>query len=156
LGKAIFALTATRRYDSEKEAYAAYEKWLPKLERALTDQLCNLAESYGKAVRDNAESTILNVTELVDDIKKATELRNVLCHGSWHTPDATGKSLPLFIKKNTKEIFETPIDIEFLCKVQRHVVGLSCAVVNSVTHMGYQFPGGAGPGKAIWHTKDDE
>lgn len=149
LGKAIFALTATRRYDSDNEAYAAYEKWLPQLERALTDQLWNLAESYGKAVRDNAESTIQNVTALVDDIKETTKYRNVLCHGSWRTPDATGRSLPLFVNKDF-EIFETPVDINFLCDVQRHVVELCCAVMDSVTHMGFQFPGSAGPGLEVW------
>jgi hypothetical protein len=155
LGKAIFAFTAIRRYDSTEEVEAAYEKWLPQLERALSDQLCNLAKSYGKAVRDNSDSTISNVDELVNDIKEATKIRNVLCHGSWRTPDATGKSLPLFINKNIEK-FETPIDVEFLRNVQRHVVELSCAVIDSVTHMGWQFPGGAGPGKAIWHTEDDE
>ncbi|MDP3425877.1 MAG: hypothetical protein Q8S17_00675, partial [Humidesulfovibrio sp.] len=111
-------------------------------------------EEYGKAVRDNADKTILNVDELVDDIKNATRLRNVLCHGSWQSPDAAGKSLPLYMNKNI-EIFETSIDIDFLRKVQCHVVGLACTVINSVTHMGWQFPGGAGPGKAIWHTEGD-
>jgi len=148
LGKAIYAFTATRRYDSEEEGYAAYKKWLPKLERALTDQLWNLAESYGKAVRDNSDSTIPNVDELVISIKEATKIRNALCHGSWRPPDATGKSLPLFVDKK-KGKFETPIDIEFLRQVQHHVTELSCVVINSVTHMGWQFPGGAGPGKAI-------
>src|SRR5665647_1735592 len=52
LGKAIFAFTATRNY-SPDEIDAAYQAWLPQLERALTDQLRNLAESYGKAARDN-------------------------------------------------------------------------------------------------------
>lgn len=149
LGKAIYAFTATRRYDSEEEAYAAYVQWLPKLELALTDTLWNLAESYGKAVRDNTDSALLNVNELVNDIKEATIIRNVLCHGSWRSPDVTGKSLPLLVSKK-KDVFETPIDIEFLSKVQRHVAELSYAVVDSVTHMGWQFPGGAGPGKEIW------
>lgn len=148
LGKAIYAFTATKKYSSDEEVKVAYEKWLPQLERALTDQLWNLAESYGKAVRNNADSTILNVDELVSDIKIASKLRNVLCHGSWRPPDVTGKSLPLFINRE-HEVFETPIDVAFLGKVQRHVAELSCAVVDSVTHMGWQFPGGAGPGKKI-------
>ena len=40
LGKAIFAFTATRNYP-ETEIDAAYQAWLPQLERALTDQLWN-------------------------------------------------------------------------------------------------------------------
>ncbi|MDD5056820.1 MAG: hypothetical protein PHQ60_03030 [Sideroxydans sp.] len=148
LGKAIFALTATRRYNSEVETEAAYREWLPKLERALTDQLWNLAESYEKAARENLDLTIENIDALVKDIKAATKIRNVLCLGSWRVPDENGKSLPLFINKQN-EIFETQIDIAFLQQVQLHVVELACTVVNTVTHMGWQFPGGAGPGKTI-------
>lgn len=149
LGKAIFAFTATKKYSSAAEIEVAYGKWLPQLERALTDQLWNLAESYGKAVRENSDSTTTNVNELVDSIKKAAVIRNVLCHGSWRSPDAAGNSLPLFVNRE-REVFETTIDVDFLSKVQRHVAGLSCSVMDSVTHMGWQFPGGAGPGKEIW------
>lgn len=148
LGKAIFAFTATRNY-SDEEIGAAYEAWLPKLEKALTDQLWNLAESYRKVVHDNPDSIISNMEELVIDIKEATKIRNVLCHGSWRKSDADGKSLPLFINKN-KEKFETLIDVEYLQQVQRHVVGLVCSVIDSVTCMGWQFPGGGGPGVVIW------
>jgi hypothetical protein len=48
LGKAIFAFTATRRYDTAEEVKTAYEAWLPQLQRALADQLWKLAEAYGK------------------------------------------------------------------------------------------------------------
>ena len=148
LGKAIFAFTATRQY-SEGEIDAAYESWLPKLERALTDQLVNLAEAYGKATRENPGTTTENVSELVEDIRGAAVIRNVLCHGSWRTPDANGASIPLFVNRQ-KEIFETPIDVAYLRQVQADVAALSCSVVDTVTHMGWQFPGGAGPGRRIW------
>lgn len=81
LGKAIFAFNATREYSSE-DIEAEFKSWLPKLERALTDQLSKLADSYGKAVRDNGKATIDNVDELVAEIKEVTVVRNVLCHGS--------------------------------------------------------------------------
>jgi hypothetical protein len=148
LGKAIFAFTATRRYSAE-DVDAAYGAWLPKLERALTDQLVNLAESYGRATRENSETTTESVSELVEDIKAAAVYRNVLCHGSWRTPDANGGSVPLFVNRKN-EIFETSIDVAFLRQIQAHVAELSCSVVDTVTHMGWQFPGGAGPGKRIW------
>lgn len=149
LGKAIFALTATRRYDSDEDLETAYKAWLPQLEQALTDQLWSLAEKYGKAVRSNPDSTISNINELEKCIKKASKIRNVLCHGSWGMPDEAGKSLPLFIDKRNIEKFETSIDIEYLRKVQRHVAELACNVIISVTDMGWQFPGSVGPGKAI-------
>lgn len=148
LGKAIFAFTATRPY-SPDELEQAYEQWIPKLEKALTDQLWNLAESFGKAVQDHPESTIENIDELVNDIKEATVYRNALCHGSWQSPDDEGKSLPLFIRKNNEK-FETPIDINLLNEIQSHALELSCLVIESVTQMGWKFPGSSGPGKTIW------
>lgn len=147
LGKAIFAFTATRNYSAE-EFDEAYQAWLPQLERALTDQLWNLAESYGKAARDNPATTTTNIDELIENIKKATVIRNVLCHGSWRTPDAKGASVPLFINRQ-KQKFDTAIDLAYLKQVQAHVAELACSVVDTVTHMGWQFPGGAGPGKPI-------
>lgn len=153
LGKAIFAFSGTRKYDAH-EIEGAYEAWLPTLEGALIDQLFYLAKSYERAVRENQDSTVANVSELVDSIKKAASIRNVLCHGSWRVPDNEGKSLPLFVnrKKEIKEIFifETEIDIPFLCQVQDEVRDLACDVIDTVTQMGWQFPGGGGPGETIW------
>lgn len=147
LGKAIFAFTATRNYSSQ-EIDLAYQAWLPQLERALTDQLWNLAESYRKAARENPATTTENLDELVGEIKKATVIRNVLCHGSWRPPNADGAAVPLFVNRQ-KQVFDTAIDITYLTQVQAHVAELACSVIDTVTHMGWQFPGGAGPGKLI-------
>lgn len=147
LGKAIFAFTATRNYKPD-EVETAYQAWLPQLERALTDQIWNLAESYGKAVRENPNATITNVDQLVEDIKNATVIRNVLCHGSWRSPNANGASVPLFVNRK-KEVFDTPIDIAYLKQVRAHVTELACSVIDTVTHVGWQFPGSSGPGKPI-------
>ena len=148
LGKAIFAFTGTRKCDAD-EIGDAYNRWLPKLERTLIDPLCGLSDSYGKAVRENQDSTIENVGELVESIKRAATIRNVLCHGSWSVSDIEGKSLPFFVNRN-KEIFGTRIDIPFLRQVQDHVRDLACDVIDTVTRMGWQFPGGVGPGETIW------
>ncbi|PTU32243.1 hypothetical protein [Stenotrophobium rhamnosiphilum] len=148
LGKAIFAFTATRQYSTE-EIDAAYQAWLPKLEKALSDQLYNLAEAYEKAVRDNSESTIKNIEDLVSDIKKTAKIRNVLCHGSWRTPNAEGKSIPHFVDRKNN-VFKTPIDIAYLKQTQAEVAALSYSVIDTVTSMGWQFPGSNGPGNPIW------
>ncbi len=147
LGKAIFAFTATRKYNPD-EIDAAYQKWIPQLERALTDQLANLADSYGKVVRDNPDTTTENIDDLVADIKKLAAIRNVLCHGSWRAPDANGASLPLFVNRQ-KQVFQTLVDVPYLEQVQENVVEVACSVIDTVTHMGWQFPGGAGTGKTI-------
>jgi len=150
LKRAIFAFTATRRYDSAEEAEAAYETWLLQLQQVLSDQLWKLAEKYGEAVRNNADSTILNVQALVDEIKVAAKIRNVLCHGAWlNIPDEEGKAVPFFVNKNNKKC-AMPIGIDYLRNVQQRITKLACIVINSVTHMGWQFPGSTGPGRQIW------
>ena len=67
--------------------------------------------------QENQDSTIKNIGEFVESIKKAATIRTVLCHTSWRVPDIEGKSLPLFVNRN-KEIFETKIDVPFLRQVQ--------------------------------------
>lgn len=84
LGKAIFAFTATKPY-SDEEVRKALAEWVPKLLKALSDQLWNLIESYGKAVREHPEATIENIDELLERLKEAAKIRNVICHGSWRT-----------------------------------------------------------------------
>ena len=80
-------------------------------------------------------------------------MRNVLCHGSWsRSPDKNSASVPLFIRKERNqdvEVFDTAIDAEFLQQTQRHTAELACEVVNTVTHMGWKFPGSVGPGEPI-------
>jgi hypothetical protein len=148
LGKAIFAFTATTQYQ-ESDIDAAYARWLPTLEKALIDPLGNLIETYGKSVRNNSAATIETLDELLRELRAASVIRNVLCHGSWETPGADGRSLPLFVNRQ-KMVWDTPIDIAFLNQTQKSVAELGCAVVSTVTHMGWQFPGSHGPGKPIF------
>lgn len=101
-------------------------------------------------MRENRKAITSDPEELIDHLRKASILRNVLCHGSWNRrPDERGRSQPLYINKNN-EIVETPIDLAYLNQVQRHTAELACAVINTVTQMGYQFPGSNGPGNPIW------
>jgi len=148
LSKAIFSFTATKPY-SENEIEMAYEKWLPKLECSLKDTLWSLTESYGKAVRENPDATIENLEDLISQLKEVSKIRNVICHGSWRAPNSDGASIPLFVN-NQMEIFLTPIDAAFLNQLQAHTKELICSIINTVTHMGWRFPGSNSPGKAIW------
>lgn len=126
----------------------ALEKWLPKLERALNAPLGNLIDAYVKAVHEHQNSTISNIDDLEKRLREASVLRNVLCHGSWQTPDSDGASVPLFVNKQNR-IFTSPVNVAYLEQTQMAVSELACAVIDTVTHMGFQFPGGAGPGKPI-------
>ncbi len=151
LGKAIFALTATVRYE-ETEVQGAFERWLPTLERALIDPLGGLIESTGRACRSHPDVTFSNIDDLLNELRRASAIRNVLCHGSWQSPDAEGRSLPLFVDRQ-KEVFCTPVDVEYLHQTQRAVVELTCHVINTVTSMGWQFPGTKGPGTVVYPGK---
>ena len=148
LAKAIFAFTATKYY-KEEESEAAYKAWLPKLERALTDPLGNLIDAYGKAVRDHGGEKVENFDQLLEDLRSAGSTRNVICHGSWGLPDCNGATVPSFVNRQ-KEVFDTPVDKAFLEQLQRGTTNLACMVINTVTCMGWQFPGTTGPGKTIW------
>ena len=151
LGKAIFALTGTRRY-GETARQEAYEKWLPTLERALSDPLGGLIGFYGKAYRSHPDGNYENFDDHIHALRETAKLWNVICHGSWRRPDASGKSLPLFVN-NKKEVFTSPIDVEYLRQTQTAVVEMICNVMNSVTAMGWQFPGTTGPGEVVYAVK---
>jgi hypothetical protein len=148
LGKAIFAITGTREIP-EAEIEREMARWLPVLEHALSDQLGSLIATYEGAAKSNEKFTMTNVSDLVADLRRASKLRNVICHGSWRAPDKDGQSRPFFVNREG-EVFETSIGIEWLNQLRQHVVELIAAVVTNVSHMGYQFPGTSGPGTVIF------
>ncbi len=134
---------------SEEEAHAALERWQRTLGKALTDALIGLITAYQKAVIDHGGQEMKDFNLLIVDLKKAADVRNAICHGSWGPPDAFGASRLNFVN-NKLNIFDTPVDIAFLQQLQKHVADLIVRVVNTVTTMGWQFPGSSGPGKPIW------
>tara|TARA_R110000787_G_scaffold229616_1_gene337180 strand:+ start:970 stop:1557 length:588 start_codon:yes stop_codon:yes gene_type:complete len=147
LGKAIFAFTATREF-ADDEIPAAFEKWCGQLPAMLSDSLGSLIEKYDIAVRNHSEETIGGIDELISDLREAKRLRDVICHGSWQKPDEYGRSIPFFVNRKI-EIFQEPVNDQYLDQVRRHVVDLACSVISSVTYMGWQFPSSGGPGYSI-------
>lgn len=147
LGKAVFAFTATRTYP-RTEIHEAYEAWIPTLERALYDTLGSLIDSYAKAVRGHPSAIVTNLDDLVAELRKAAEIRNVLCHGSWRAPNANGASVPFFVNRKLM-IFDNSIDAACLKQVRAHAAKLTCGVIDTVTTAGLQFPGSRGPGNPI-------
>ena len=112
LGKAIFSFTAMKRYKAA-EVDAAFEKWQPTLEGALTNPLGKLIDQYGKAVRDHPDAVADGLDVLLDRLREAARLRNVLCHGSWSAPDENGALFPQFVDRKLN-VFDTPVDCAFL------------------------------------------
>jgi len=147
LGKAIFAFTATREIPHDK-IESEYAKWLPTLQRALEDPLGGLIDSYSNSARKHQNAPPY-LDDLVKKLREAAVWRNSICYGTWRAPDEKGCSLPLYVDKK-RGVFETPVDIAALKQLQQHTAELACAVVNTVTQMGYQFPGSSGPGKPVF------
>lgn len=148
LGKAIFVFTGTKQIQEDRFE-EEFGRWLPTLERALYDPLGNLIDAYAASARANNNATIKDLDDLLSELRAASVIRNALCHGSWRSPDIEGRSVPHYVDKR-RGVFQTPIDITFLREVQRHVAVLACSVVDTVTHMGWQFPGSGGPGKPLF------
>lgn len=147
LGKAIYALTGTKEFDPEKDP-DAFDKWIKTLERALTDQLGGLIFAYEKALADNDLTKDHDFSALIAQLKDAKDIRNALCHGSWDRPDADGRSLPKFVNKKLM-VFETRVDVEFFKQTRKALRDMICDILDSVTALGYQFPGSESPGQKI-------
>lgn len=120
------------------------------MERALTDALGSLIPAYQKAVEDHGGLNMPDFDILIADLKQAADVRNAICHGALDTPDANGASRLEFVNRKL-DVFDTPIDIVFLQQLQKHVAKLIASVINTVTTMGWRFPGSTGPGKRLWH-----
>ena len=148
LGKEIFAFPGMREIPDDA-VEAELERWFEKLERALSDPLGALINAYEKAVKENSDPTKLNIDTLLTDLREAATRRKVICHGSWRMPDEAGASKPFFVS-NMMKIWDTPIDIAHLNQHQRFTVGLICGVVDSVSFMGWSFPGSNGPGQQVF------
>lgn len=148
--KAIFAMTVTTPY-AENEIVAAYAAWVSKITRSLSDPLGSLIDTYGKAVRDHPEANIESFDALLEDLRKACKIRNAICHGSWRVPDSNGLSILFYVNKQG-EIFDTHVGLAFLNALQKATSDLVCAVIDTVTQMGWQFPSSNGPGRAVWAT----
>lgn len=146
LGKAIFALTGAKEFDPEGEPDALNE-WIKTLEKALTDQLGGLVVSYERALAENERTKSNDYSAQLAELREAKDIRNALCHGSWDIPDDQGRAVPKFVNRKLM-IFETPVDVQFLKQTRSALRHIICDILDSVTSVGYQFPGSGSPGGA--------
>lgn len=120
LAKAIFAITATREYSSQEQLDKDFTGWFGKLERVLSDQLGGLTQTFCKEVKVHGKAKHEGFEELSEELEKAREIRNILCHGSWRAPRADGSSLPFYVKKGGL-LFADYIDKNYLVSVQERL-----------------------------------
>ncbi|MFL6846338.1 MAG: hypothetical protein ACJ8ER_15835 [Allosphingosinicella sp.] len=148
LGKAIYALTGAREFDPEGDP-DAFNAWIKTLERALTDQLGGLIIGYEKALVENPRTKGKDYSAQMEELRQAKNIRNALCHGSWSKPDDQGRSVPKFVNRKLL-VFDTPVDVQFLVQTRAGLRHIICDILDSVTSVGYQFPGSDGPGEQLW------
>lgn len=145
--RAIVALTYTREV-SDEELKSEISDAAKDLKMAVSDSLSPLIDRYVRLAKAHQAYPFSNLSDLEADLRSATKLRNVIAHGSWQAPDSQGRSVPHFVNRQG-QAFETPIDIAFLHELQKHTAELAAAVVNSITLMGWAFPGTSGPGRRL-------
>ena len=154
LSKAIFAFSATTEY-SEEAVAEVLERWLGQLEKALTDTLGAKIDAYAKSVKVNGKLDMESFDQLVEDLRDSSQVRNVLCHGSWQAPNNDGTVQINFMNRK-KLVFCAPVDLAFLKQTRYATAVLAVHVINTVTVMGWEFPGSNGPGKRIWRSATDD
>lgn len=141
LGKSIFSFTGAQYHPKDK-IKEAFEEWIKTLEKALSESLANLIKLSEETARKYKNYGGKNIDELIANLKKSAKYRNVLCHGSWQAPDENNCSKPFFVtNEKDKLIWDTPINIEWLNQVQKHIAQLACCIINSVQSAGLNYPG---------------
>ena len=148
LGKAIYALTGTEEFDPEG-APEAFNNWIKTLEKALTGTLGALIIRYAQALSENQRTKGNDCSDQIAGLEQAKDIRNALCHGSWGKPDHEGRTVPKFVNRKLA-IFELPVDCDFLRQTRAALRHMICDVLDSVTSVGYQFPGSSSPGEQLW------
>ncbi|WP_422074432.1 hypothetical protein [Tranquillimonas rosea] len=147
--RAIFFFTGTAEPPAE-DVEAATDKWLEKLDQVISDPLGPLIREYIKAIRVHRCQPNADIDDLDTRLKQCARLRNALCHGSWGLPDGNNRSRLNYIEKRSGESMLDRIGVEFLNQTRTGTTELIVDVVNSVTILGYQFPGINGPGEIFW------
>lgn len=153
LGKAIFALTGAKEFDPAGDP-EAFNEWIKTLEKALTDQLGGLIISYERALAENQRTKGNDYSAQLAELKQAKDIRNTFCHGSWDKPDDQGRTVPKFVNRKLM-VFETRVDVRFLKQTRSALRHIVCDILDSVTSVGYQFPGTGSPGEQIWPHPDE-
>jgi hypothetical protein len=150
LARATFALTSTRRFSSNEECEAAFANWRKELEGVLSGNLTHRIDNYERAAKSYPGLTIENLNELFTSLRRVIEIRNVLNHACWDQfPDEDGITVPRSFNRH-KGRFTTPVGIKFLIDVRKFTAEVACEVINTITYMGWQFPGTDGPGVPVW------
>ena len=151
LPRAIYALSATRRHEQITDEMG--ERWISNLKNSLKDPLGELIKMYeqelDQEIAEGAKSSKqMNLTRLIEDMRKAKVHRDIFCHASWGPGSSVGKAKPFFINRKN-EFLESEYCISQIRQVRVFVIQTICECMATVTLKGIQFPGSNGLGQPI-------
>ncbi len=152
LFQACFLFTGNKVYPVEtyslEEMEEKVREWDSEEGKALSDQLGQLIIKFEKAIRDYPNSKTDGLEELLDHLKKGVDIRNMLCHAFWPSPDRNGFTKPLYFKRDF-EYFDKPVNLAFLKQTRQHTTELIRLVLNMVASNGLELPERGKPSQDI-------
>ena len=135
----ILTLTATVPY-TDDQVKDAYQKWYPMVEANKSQTLSPLIEKYRKEISNHPKARVQNLEFLLEDLETLAAYRNPLAHAAWPRLDGALAAVPHYIDRSGS-VFSEVIDQKRLEDIQFRTGRMIAAIINTVTHMGYAFPG---------------
>ena len=152
LFQAYFLFTGNKVYPVEthsvEEMKEKVSEWESEVGNALSDPLWQLIKKFEKAIRDYPNAKTDGLEELLDHLKKGVDIRNILCHAFWPSPDRNGFTKPFFFKRDFVRC-DTPVNLAFLRQTRKQTTKLICLVLNMVDSNGLELPGRGNPPQDI-------
>ena len=101
-----------------------YERWSDRTKKSLEASLGFLIDEFEKELSEETtlESEIskqIDLPKLIEKLREAKKLRDILCHASWSTGKTREKAKPFFMNRK-EEIFDTECDIAYLKQSRPH------------------------------------
>ncbi len=148
LFQACFLLTGNKVFPLETHSFEVMKEklseWESEVGKALSDPLRPLINKFEKAIRDYPNAKTDGLEELLDHLKEGVDIRNMLCHSFWPSPDRKGFTKPFYFKRDF-EYFDTPVNLAFLRQTRQHTTELIRLVLIMVASNGLELPGTGNP-----------
>lgn len=129
------------------------DRWLDRVLKAVSDPLGPLINEYEKQLKpdgawDPELSDKINFSELIEELRAALVIRNMLCHSHWIPGKTQGKFKPVFANRNREVVISEYSSVD-LREITHCVQGMIRLCMNTVTLKGIQFPGTDLPGEKV-------
>ena len=152
LFQACFLFTGNKIYPVEthtvEEMKEKVREWESEVGKSLSNPLKLLIGKFEKAIRDYPNAKTDGLEDLLDHLKEGVDIRNILCHAFWPSPDRNGFTNPFYFKRDFKYC-DTPVNLAFLRQTRQHTTELICLVLAMVVSNGLELPVRGNPSQDI-------